>query len=129
MHKFLKLAFAAAKVHTYDPSLEFNLCAVLVRGGNILSVGFNHRGWNALSEFYRAQDHACTIHAEVSAISLKRKKIRFEGTKVYVARIRADGTMGLAKPCEMCEEVLRAYGVKKAIYTINSNEYGILKLG
>jgi deoxycytidylate deaminase len=118
MHKFLKLAYEHAKAHPYDPSLEYNLCAVIVRGGKVLSIGYNRRGWNGLSEFYKAQDHACTIHAEIDAIVSKRKKIRFEGAKVYVARVRADGTVGNAKPCEMCQHVLFNYGVKKAYFTI-----------
>jgi len=128
MHKFFKLAYEQAKAHPYVPSLEYNLCAVIVRGGKVLSIGFNRRGWNGLSEFYKAQDHACTIHAEIDAIVSKRKKIRFEGAKVYVARVRADGTVGNARPCPMCQAVLTAYGIKKALYTLSSVEYGVIKL-
>lgn len=85
-----------------------------------MSIGFNHRGWNALSEFYKIQGHASTVHAEIDAILLKRKKLRFEGAKIYVARVRSDGTVGNAKPCEMCQHVLFNYGIKKAYFTTNA---------
>lgn len=117
MTKHLRYAFDLIREHEFDPSLEYNLCAVIVRGGRILSVGYNSRGWNPLSEHYRTADHACNIHAEVAAIISKRKKIRFEGSKIYVVRIKSDGTVGNAKPCEMCQHVLFNYGVKRAFYT------------
>lgn len=117
MHKFLKLAYELAKAHPFDPTLEYNLCAVIVRGGKVLSVGYNSRGWNGLTEHYKIKDHTCTIHAEVDAIMGQRRKIRFEGAKVYVVRIKSDGTVGNAKPCEMCQHVLFNYGFKKAYYT------------
>lgn len=124
MHKFLTLAYEQAKLHPYDPSLEYNLCAVIVRGGKVLSIGFNRRGWNGLSEHYRTKEHVCTVHAEVDAILQKRRKVRFEGAKVYVARIRTDGSVGNAHPCEMCQDVLFHYGVKKAHYTTEEPPYG-----
>lgn len=129
MHRFLRLALSLAKNHQYDPSLEFNLCAVIVRGGKVLSVGYNHRYWNGLTEHYKTTDHCCTTHAEIDAILLKRKKVRFEGAKIYVLRLKANGTVGHAKPCEMCEKVLRAYGFKRMTYTIADDEYGVKKLG
>lgn len=120
MHKFLKLAFEEAKSHPYDRTLEYNLCAVIASGGKVMSIGFNHRGWNGLSEFYKVQGHASTVHAEIDAILLKRKKIRFEGAKIYVARVRSDGTVGNARPCEMCQHVLFNYGIKKAYFTTDT---------
>lgn len=123
MHKFLKLACENAKSHQYDPSLEYNLCAVIVKGGKVLSTGFNSRGWNGLTEHYKVTDHCATVHAEIAAILLNRKKIRFEGAKVYVARIKSNGTVGNAMPCEMCRKVLSSYGVKRAFFTIEDSPF------
>lgn len=117
MLRHLRYAYDLARNHSFDPSLEYNLCAVIVKGGRVLSTGFNSRGWNPLSEHYRAKNYACTIHAEVNAILLKRKKIRFEGSKIYVVRVKSDGTVGNAKPCEMCERVLFNYGIKRVFHT------------
>lgn len=117
MHKFLQLAFDEARAHPFDPSMEYQLCAVIAKGGKVLSTGYNHRGWHGLSERYKSTAHLSTIHAEVDAILLGRKKIRFEGAKIFIVRIRTDGSVGLAKPCKMCQQVLLSYGIKKAYYT------------
>lgn len=117
MQKFLQLAYNSAQEHVYDPSLEYNLCAVIVKGGKILSMGFNSRGSNGLTEYYRITEHCATVHAEIAAVLLNRRKIRFEGAKVYITRIKSDGSVGNARPCEMCRQVLSSYGIKKAIFT------------
>lgn len=50
------------------------------------------------------------------------------GATVYVARIRRDdGSLAMAKPCENCERLLRNKGVKKVLFTINENEYGVME--
>jgi deoxycytidylate deaminase len=126
--KHLRTAYDLARKHKFDPYLEYNLCAVIVRGGNVLSVGYNNQGWNPLSERYKVQRHACNIHAEIDAVISKRNKVDFNGAKIYIVRLKRDATVGNAKPCQMCENVLIAYGIKKAIYSISTNEYGILRL-
>jgi deoxycytidylate deaminase len=123
MHKFLRLAYDLAKVYQFDDSLEYHHCAVIVRGGKILAVGYNHRGWNQLSEQYRVCDHTCTVHAEIAAILSKRKKVRFEGAKIYVVRLKRDGTVAMSKPCEMCQHVLYNYGIKRAYYSTDEFPY------
>ena len=75
------------------------------------------------------KDYACTIHAEIDAIMSGRKKIRFEGSKIYVVRVKSDGTVGNAKPCEMCEHVLFNYGIKRVYHTTDEFPYvGSFKL-
>lgn len=117
MHKFLRAAFDLAKEHTFDPHLDYNHCAVIAKGGKILSVGYNYRGTNPLTEHYRTKEHTCTVHAEIDAIVSKRKKVRFEGAKVYVVRIKSDGNVAMSKPCEMCQHVLYNYGIKRAYFS------------
>lgn len=119
MLKHLRYAYEQAKDHEFDPYLEYNLCAVIVRGGNVLSVGFNRQGWNPLSEFYRVEKRACNIHAEIDAITSKRNRVRFEDSKIYIVRLKRNGSVGSAKPCEMCQHVLYNYGIKRAYYTID----------
>lgn len=126
--KFLKLAFDLAKSYNFDKSMDYYHCAVIARGGKVLSIGYNSRKRNSIVEQYKVQEHTCTIHAEIAAILAKRKKIRFEGSKIYVVRIKSNGTVGMSKPCEMCELVLEAYGIKRAIYTVSETEYGVLRI-
>lgn len=128
MPKFLRIAKTLAKAHEFDPSLEYQLCAVIVKGGKILSIGFNSRNFNSLSERYKDKNsnHCCTTHSEIDAVLNKRKKIDFNGSKIFVVRMKAYDGVGLARPCSLCREVLKAYGIKKAIYTIENDEFGTL---
>jgi len=51
------------------------------------------------------------------------------GAVVFVCRVkRGSKKIGLARPCGDCQRILRAVGVKKVYYTINSYEYGVLYL-
>ena len=60
------------------------------------------------------------VHAESRVV---RKMDR--GGVVYVARVRKDGTVGMARPCAGCRRVLRSSGIG-AVYTIGDNEWGTL---
>lgn len=54
------------------------------------------------------------LHAEVLAcLRSKEKKIH----KLTVERYNADGSLALAKPCVVCQECIKAYGVKIIEYT------------
>lgn len=117
MHKFLRAAFDLAKNHTFDPFLEHNHCAIIAKGGKILSIGYNYHGSNPLTEYYKIKGHTCTVHAEIDAIVSKRKKVRFEGAKIYVVRVKSDGSVAMSKPCEMCQHILYNYGIKRAYYS------------
>lgn len=65
------------------------------------------------------------LHAEVRALRLHP---RVEGSTVYVVRVNSLGEWLMAKPCPNCEAFMRKIGVRKSIYTIQKNEYGVLYL-
>jgi tRNA(Arg) A34 adenosine deaminase TadA len=62
-----------------------------------------------------------SAHAEVR---LSRKLDK--GAVVFVARIRSNGMFGMAKPCYMCECILKSKGVRTVYYTDSDNN--ILRL-
>lgn len=47
---------------------------------------------------------------------------------VYIARVLNVLSWGMAKPCPVCEQVLRRRHVRRVYYTIAPNEYGVLDL-
>lgn len=54
------------------------------------------------------------IHAELDAL------IKARGRKVYklvILRFKADGSPGLAKPCECCQKAIKLFGVKEVDFT------------
>ncbi len=50
------------------------------------------------------------------------------GSTVWVARIRHDGSLGMARPCHTCQKRLRSAGVTRVVYTISDVEHGVLNL-
>lgn len=137
MHRYLKLALAYCKDNQFCETLDYKLCAVVVRGGAVVSVGFNKHNTNSFVEHYadkvkgHGRDFCMSTHAEQAAVLQARSKSDLSGSKIYVARLRKDARydpIGMARPCLICEKVLQAYGIKRAYYTIDSDHYGIMKI-
>jgi len=139
MNKYLQLAINQAKAHEYEPNLDYKLCAVITRGGSILSIGFNQRKTNAFVEHYTdrtrgsERGYCLSTHAEMHSVTQIRAKTDLTGCKIYVARVRPTGTLaptnvGMARPCKICENVLYSYGIKRAYYTIDDYNYGVMKI-
>lgn len=138
MNKHLKLAVAHAYDHQYDEGIDIKHCAIIVKGGSVISIGFNKSTTNAFVEYYTDKvrgpnrKYSLSTHAEQAAILSVRNKVDLTGCKIYVVRIRPptspDGKVGLSRPCMICQQVLLAYGINKAYYTINDTEYGVMKI-
>ncbi|MDB5716150.1 MAG: hypothetical protein JWO15_3547 [Sphingomonadales bacterium] len=131
MHKHLKSAISLANAHQFDERLGYTHCAVIVRGGAILSVGYNGLNINGfvdyLSAFDKTERPFINKHAEVHAILSARNKLDLRGAKLFVARIKPTG-IGMSKPCESCRQAARQYGIRRIIFTVDDNEYGVLKV-
>lgn len=133
MNRLIETALGFARSHKHDNDMAAWVTSMIVSGGRVLSVGYNSRSNSGLQEYYKTNRFCNSIHAEVDAILNIRRKIDLTGSKIVVVRrLRHDSknNMGLAmaKPCVMCQSVLFAYGIKKAIYTINNNEYGVMRV-
>ena len=133
MHKYIKMAEKYALDHSFDPELEYFLCALIVRGGSVISVGYNKKPTNTFVEHYAdvargKRDYCMSTHAELDAICRARAKTDLRGTKLFVTRIKPSGGMGIAKPCPICQHVLYNYGISKAYYSIDDQSYGVMKV-
>jgi tRNA(Arg) A34 adenosine deaminase TadA len=70
-----------------------------------------------------------SCHAEFAAlknldgnwIRNKNKPPLFSHITLYVARLKANGTPAMARPCEHCQSLLKAYGIKTVVYTVSPN--------
>ena len=128
------LTFAKQEILSHDFGKATNWhCAVLVRGGSILTTGFNSFQVNSKVRYYTdcvADDpEIYTRHAEMDAVFKARKMGDLSNAKVYVARVRRDTLeLSFSRPCEICQHVLARFGLKRAVYSIDENEYGVLKL-
>lgn len=89
--------------------------AVIVKGGSVISTGFNKdkNHPNNVSEEH-IKSH-CSIHAEVDAL---KKTSNTKGAIIYVARVNSNGNEMMSKPCSFCYEKIKRSGIRKIVYTI-----------
>jgi len=123
--RILDLARRVAQNSEHD---SFKHGAVLVKGGSVLNVAHNKDQYNRFAGRFRNRGcgHA-THHAELGAI-LGIDKSKTQGATIYVVRVNKEGDFRNSKPCDMCHEVLKFVGIKKAIYTTGETTVGKTKL-
>lgn len=95
------------------------------RGFLIGAVGIRSDGVLVTSKNVAATDLAPNHHAEAR---LSRKLT--PNSTVWVARVlRASTDWAMARPCQGCQNRMKAVGVHRVVYTIGPNEWGIMILG
>ena len=55
------------------------------------------------------------LHAEILALLRSRD---YTPHRLYVERYRKDGSPAMAKPCSICDQAIKAWGVKEVTYTV-----------
>lgn len=91
---------------------QHRLGAVIVKGGRVLSTGFNKYGYTKELKF-------STIHAEEMAIVKCLKKgwqHHLVGSSLFVTRFTHGGAVGISKPCLRCASLLTAVGIRNVHY-------------
>lgn len=89
------------------------MAAVIIRGGSLLSVGYN-----------RIEDHpaayfGCSFHAEYDAI--RKAKCSVEGAKMYVYRFsRSKNFAKTSRPCEICQHEIAKAKISSVIFVENN---------
>ena len=86
--------------------------------GRLISVGTNsYTKTHTIQSYYAKKaglDVKEYLHSEIQALIRAGDKQVY---KLVVERYNADGQPALAKPCVVCQEAIKAYGVKKVCYT------------
>lgn len=107
----------AAKIAKKSTFQRHRLGAVIVKGGRVLSTGFNqHRPSAKLG--------TPTLHAEAAAILklLNQRRLHdLTGADLYVTRFTAGGAVGISKPCRACTELIRSAGIRNVYYTTDAD--------
>tara|TARA_B100001996_G_C18622511_1_gene578316 strand:- start:456 stop:803 length:348 start_codon:yes stop_codon:yes gene_type:complete len=109
------------KQHFFDIAVEeaersvqrFKHGAVIVKGGKIVSTGFNKVS-------RKCPSHMFSVHAEVSAI--KHSKVGLCESHVYVVRLNTSG-LAESKPCENCQKFMKMHGVSRCFYSNSNGRY------
>jgi len=110
------LAFALRKIDTneYSKSLLHRHVAVIVKGGNVISVGRNRYKTHPKSS---EADFTRSVHAEMDAIWRVKDKSRLQGATIYVARKGRNDLPGMSCPCVKCQEIINKHGLRRAVFT------------
>ncbi len=116
-------AIEAIREVGFDPRLTAFVAAVLTKGGKVIAVETNSTRYVSYPVRYAHHDDMHSTHAEVAAIMRVRKKVDLEGAKLWVARLKRTGEVGLSKPCPMCQEVIARHGIRRVHYTIDDNTF------
>lgn len=97
--------------------------AIIVKEGEILSEGFNHKRVHLY--------HKSSVHAEVDALSkMKHNKKLLSQCDMYVVRIGKD-SMGqplkYSKPCPDCTKAILKSGVRRVYYSTSHEFQNVLE--
>jgi len=92
---------------------QHNVVCVIVKKGKIMSMGYNDLRSHPLMGTQKK------VHAEVRAV-VKAGRKDLTGATAFVIRCNKNNKIGMAKPCPICEKVLRDRGVNHVFFT-NSN--------
>lgn len=88
------------------------MAALVIRGNKVVAKSSNLKGYRGSS-----------LHAETAALrKLRYQKRGAQGATVFIGRFRHDGSLGNAKPCANCIEVLRLQGIKYVMWTTIKQE-------
>lgn len=91
--------------------------AVLFKGNKLISGSWNDTRKTHPDSPYRYQ----AIHAEFGAL-LGNYKYDVVNATLFVARVDLHGKLKIAKPCDLCEKLVRAAGIKKIFYTTREGQ-------
>ncbi len=122
IQRFARIAVELAGA--LDNGMTHQLCALVLKKNRVLAIGYNSRKTSPIMQDSRMQMQ----HAESHAITRCRPD-ELQGADIIIARCRPSGKPGLAKPCEICERILRSRGVRRVFYTINSENSENPELG
>tara|TARA_R110000824_G_scaffold294583_4_gene482969 strand:- start:941 stop:1345 length:405 start_codon:yes stop_codon:yes gene_type:complete len=102
--------------------------AILVKGGSVINGAHNKDNYNSFGSRFRDPHRGpATLHAELGCILGLSRNVT-QGATVYVARVARDGEYRISKPCAMCHAALKHVGIKRVVYTKNSQEIESYKL-
>jgi deoxycytidylate deaminase len=111
--KWLQSALRSTKKSVFYPQ---KMCALVVKGGRVISVGLNRVSPGKLKD---RRYHHVMVHAELDAI-LGVDPDDLKGATIYVAGVSKAGTAIKSEPCEACKQMLTDIGVR-AVYSLEKD--------
>lgn len=105
--------------------------AALVQGNRVLNTACNDLRYTKFaSRFltnYQVKKGCASRHAELKSVLGISRQLT-QGADVFVVRVNWQGKFKLSKPCPMCMACMSYVGVKRVFYSIDEDNYGVIKL-
>lgn len=99
----------------------FVYCKIISKNGRVLAVSSNSYIKTAPLQAKWAKKCGLPlkqhVHAEVGAIAKLRPDMRKKAYAIYIYRFDHHGRPALAKPCKVCQALLKEVGIKHIFYT------------
>lgn len=108
---------------------KFRLGAVLVKKGRVISTGYNdmNKSHPIMQKYLGKRDFTLGLHAEVhSCIGVSASDLL--GADLWVCRLHKDGSLAMARPCQVCQRFLADVGIRRVHFTDNSGQVECLTL-
>lgn len=104
-------------------AMNHRVGAAIFHGPRLISIG-----WNDSKTTPLIKSPTRWHHAESSALTGTR---RYDLCKadIFVVRLGKDGSLKMAKPCKLCEKLLRAACIKRVYFSNYDGEIEKLTLG
>jgi len=90
---------------------HYRVGAAIFKGPRLISIG-----WNSEKTHPSSCTRYSAHHAEFSAL-VGNYKYDLVGASIFVVRITPSGKIGMAKPCDACQDFIYAAGITKVFYT------------
>lgn len=90
------------------------LCAVAIKNGKIVNIGFNKNKTHTIQALYAKKaglPEKVFLHAEIDVITRTN-----DIDTLVVVRVKKDGTFGVSKPCPVCSKAIEQKKIKKVVY-------------
>lgn len=120
--KILKHLFMLAQ--DVAPVSRARIVAALVYKNKIISYGTNVNKTHPMAAKYCKHPEAQFLHAEPACIKNALRTYDMSiisKSTLYIARAKLDRefefVVGMAKPCKGCEGAIKAFNIKKVVYT------------
>lgn len=103
------------------------LVAAITKKGEILTVGIARKKSHPLQSRYSSSPNHIYLHAEIDSIQRAiRLDVELTKCEIFVCRIKqtdiGEQKWGMSKPCDGCDAAIRAFGIRRAVWTTESNE-------
>lgn len=111
--KGINLAAKKAQDSSFDRA---KIGAVLTKGGRVLASAHNELRFTRKASAPWESTHA----EEMVILQILRQPgglQKLAGATLYVSRVKKDGSLGSAKPCKSCQELIDSVPIKRVVFS------------